>query len=60
MDAGATMLIYPKVTLPKDVARVRRIVGTRLQLVPVATIEDALAVLAPDGLPPAPPLPSDH
>ncbi len=54
MDAGATMMLYPEETKPEHVRRMRELVGSRMRLVPVATIEEALEVLAPEGVP-APP-----
>jgi len=59
LDAGATTLMYLKVSAPEDVERMREIAGSKLRLVPVGTIDDALKVLAPDGLPAAPPLDGD-
>lgn len=56
MDAGATVMIYPEETRPEQVRRLREMVGNRMQLIPVATIEEALEALAPDGIPRAPEL----
>jgi PDZ domain-containing protein len=55
-DAGAVMFLYPADTPAKEVTRVKRILGPGIELHPVSTISDALAILAPHGLKPAPPL----
>ncbi len=54
MEAGAKVLLYPADSTDEDVARTRSIVGSRLQLVPVGSLDDALHYLVPDGLPKAP------
>jgi len=55
-DEGAVMFLYPADTPAKEVARVKRILGTGIELHPVSTLKGALAILAPHGLEPAPPL----
>ena len=54
MDAGAKVLLYPADSTDEDVTRLRSFVGSRMELVPVATLDEALEYLAPDGLPKAP------
>jgi PDZ domain-containing protein len=54
--AGVKEFIFPKDTEPKDLREVRKIAGRDVELHQVANIDQALAVLAPHGLPPAPPL----
>jgi len=53
LDAQATLMLYPAATSAEDVVRVRGIVGDRIELHAVATLDEALAVLAPNGLPTA-------
>jgi len=48
---GAELLLYPADTDPIDVKRMQQIAGDDLETRPVATIDDALEVLAPDGVP---------
>lgn len=54
--AGVTRFFYPAGTSPSEVRTLRKMAGSRVELHEVATVEDALEVLAPDGLPPTPPL----
>lgn len=49
-EAGATLFLYPEGTSSADVARMRSLVGDDVRLVPVATVDDALDVLDPEGL----------
>ncbi len=53
-DAGAKVLLYPASTSAEDIARVKGIVGGQVELHAVATLDEALAVLAPNGVPQAP------
>ena len=55
-DAGATVFIYPADTPKADVKRVKGILGKSVEMHPVSTLGEALKILAPDGLQPAPPL----
>lgn len=55
-EAGATEFLYPAATDPKELARVKKICGTKIALHPVATLDEALEILAPGGLPRAPAL----
>lgn len=55
-DEGAVVFLYPAETPAKEVARVKRILGPGIELHSVSTLSDALAILAPHGLEPAPPL----
>jgi len=49
-DAGATLFLYPASTDRADVRRMRSLAGDDIELKSVATIEDALRVLDPNGL----------
>lgn len=51
LDEGATVLLYPKSTPDGEVRRVREFVDGRLRLEPVGSVDDALAILAPGGVP---------
>lgn len=51
---GITVFIFPKDTSDEDLARVRETAGTEVELHQVSTLQEALAVLAPDGVPAAP------
>lgn len=48
--AGATVFLYPASTDRRDIARMKRLADGDLRLEPVATIDDALRALDPDGL----------
>jgi PDZ domain-containing protein len=50
-EFGADILLYPADSDAADVKRMREIAGPDLDTRPVATIDEALAVLAPDGVP---------
>ncbi len=52
-EAGATEFLYPAGTPADEVARVRKIAGKSISLHPVATLDDALKVIAPGGIPAA-------
>jgi len=54
--SGATRFLYPAATGRDELRRVRAVLGDRVELIPVATLDEAIAVLAPEGLPAAPPL----
>jgi PDZ domain-containing protein len=54
--AGLKVFLFPKDTEPAEAREVRRIAGDEVEVHQVGTIEDALAILAPDGVPPAPPI----
>ena len=53
-EAGATEFLYPAGTPPAEIARVRRIAGRSITLHAVATLDDALRVLSPGGVPAIP------
>jgi PDZ domain-containing protein len=46
---GAKVFLVPEDQGPEDIARARAVAGSDLQIVPVATIDDALAALAKFG-----------
>lgn len=48
--AGVTLFLYPADTPAETQAEMRRIAGEDVELRPVGTVEDAIAVLAPEGL----------
>ena len=50
------MFLFPKDTDPKEAREVRRIAGDEVEVHQVGTISEALAILAPDGVPKAPPI----
>jgi PDZ domain-containing protein len=54
--AGIKMFLFPKDTDPKEAREVRRIAGDEVEVHQVGTISEALAILAPDGVPKAPPI----
>ncbi len=54
--SGATRFLYPTGTDRGELRRVREVLGDRVELIPVATLDEAIAALAPEGLPAAPPL----
>lgn len=55
--AGVKEFLYPADTAPAEVRKLKKLAGSRIEIHKVATIDDALEVLVPDGLPAAPPLP---
>lgn len=56
--AGVKVFLYPADTPAKEVRAVRKIAGNDVTIHPVATIDEAIAYLLPDGLPSAPKLAS--
>ena len=50
IDEGATLFLYPDRTGEADVKRMTKIANGHITLKPVATLDDALAILDPDGL----------
>lgn len=50
IDAGASLLLYPAGTAKAEVKEVKAIAKGHMDVRPVATIDDALAVLAPKGV----------
>ena len=54
--AGVKVFIFPVDTPPAEVRRVKQIAGRDVELHQVSTLAQAVAVLAPKGLPAAPPL----
>ncbi len=53
---GYDVFLYPAGTSPASVKELERMSDGRVELHPVANVDEALAFLVPDGLPPAPPL----
>ena len=53
---GYDVFLYPAGTSPASVKELERMSDGRVELHPVANIDEALAFLAPDGLEAAPPL----
>jgi len=53
-EFGASLFLYPASSDPRDVRRMRDIAGDDLRVEPVDSIDDALGILAPDGLTPPP------
>ncbi|HKY13856.1 MAG TPA: S16 family serine protease [Microthrixaceae bacterium] len=53
---GYDVFLYPESTPKESVEAIEAIAGDRVELHPVGTIDEALAVLAPSGVPAAPPL----
>ena len=51
---GIKVFIFPKDTSDEDLARVRETAGTAVELHQVSTLQEALAILAPNGVPAAP------
>ena len=47
---GATIFLYPNETSAKDVSELRKAAGDSIELYPVGSIQDAIKVLAPQGL----------
>lgn len=54
LDEDIGVFLYPASTPEPEVERMRNIADGEIELRPVATLAEALAVLAPDGVPPAP------
>ena len=54
--AGLKMFLFPKYTDPSEAREVRRIAGDEVEVHQVGSIEEALEILAPDGVPAAPPI----
>jgi len=54
--AGVKVFIYPVDTPPAEVRAVKQIAGHDVELHQVSTLDQAVHVLAPEGLPAAPPL----
>jgi PDZ domain-containing protein len=54
--AGVKLFLFPKDTEPKDAREVRKIAGDDVEVHQVGTLKEALAILAPKGVPAAPPL----
>jgi PDZ domain-containing protein len=52
--AGLKMFLFPKDTDPSEAREVRKIAGDEVEVHQVGTVEEALAILAPDGVPAAP------
>ncbi len=51
VDAGATLMLYPAATSKTEVREVKAIAKGHMTVRPVGDVDDALAVLAPDGVP---------
>lgn len=51
VDAGASLMLYPAGTSKAEVREVRAIAKGHMKVHPVANVDDALAVLAPEGVP---------
>jgi PDZ domain-containing protein len=54
--AGVKVFLFPKQTDPKEAREVRKIAGSDVEVHQVGTLDEALAIIAPHGVPPAPPL----
>ena len=54
--AGLKVFLFPKDTSKSEAREVRRIAGDDVEVHQVGTIDEALEIIAPDGVPPAPPL----
>jgi PDZ domain-containing protein len=48
--AGVRLFLYPADTTEAEQREMQRIAGSELRLEPVATVDEAVAVLAPEGL----------
>lgn len=53
-DAGATLFLVPSTQSDDEIADARRAVGKRVEIVPVGSLEDALAALRANGGDPLP------
>jgi PDZ domain-containing protein len=53
---GYDVFLYPEDTPAASVSVMRRAAGDDVELVPVGSVDEAVAFLAPDGLPAAPPI----
>jgi PDZ domain-containing protein len=54
--AGVKLFLFPKQTDPKEAREVRKIAGSDVEVHQVGTLDEALAIIAPHGVPAAPPL----
>lgn len=51
VDAGASLMLYPADTSKAEVRQVKAIAKGHMTIKPVASVDEALAVLAPEGVP---------
>jgi PDZ domain-containing protein len=55
LQSGAKYFLVPTAQGPEDIANARKVVGDKVEIIPVATLDEALAALHRLGGDPAPP-----